>query len=175
MFNIFNKKNEGSKKDCYLINSGVFDKNVLDVDQIDQYNDFLKDAKFPDRQKDLIRNFLIPYKISPLKFNLNQQYYRDPYPVDLQNDHKHIAPSLRKIKENSSENAMGYPSWFFTAFPDVALWAITGEGNKLIKERFQNLTEEEIIDGNHIRPNILNETIKLYLQNTNKLLECKKF
>ena len=34
---------------------------------------------------------------------------------------------------------MGYPSWFFIAFPDVAFWAMKGDGLELIKKRFKNL------------------------------------
>jgi hypothetical protein len=48
-----------------------------------------------------------------------------------------------------------------------------GDGLELIKKRFKNLSEEELIDGNHIRANLLNDIIKLYQNNTNKPLECK--
>jgi hypothetical protein len=173
MFNLFKKTNEGSKDDCYLIKSGVFEQKILDDDKIDLYNDLLRDDKIPENYKDLIRYFLIPNKISILKYTLNKEYYENPFPVDFHNNHKHIAPSLKKIKENPFDIAMGYPSWFFIAFPDVAFWAMKGDGLELIKKRFKNLSEEELIDGNHIRANLLNDIIKLYQNNTNKPLECK--
>jgi hypothetical protein len=175
MFNLFQKTNDGSKDDCYLIKSGVLKQKTLDDDKIDQYNDLLQDKETPDFFKDLIRNFLIPYKISPLKFTLNKKYYEDPFPMDLEHDHKHIAPSLKKIKENPWDIAMGYPSWFFVAFPDVALWVMKGAGLEIIKSRFKNLSAEELIDGKHLRANLLNDIIKLYQSNTNKPLECKKY
>lgn len=175
MFNLFNKKNEGNKGDCYLIQSGVFEQKILDDDKLDHYNDLLRDDEIPENFKDLIRYFLIPYKISILKYTLNKEYYENPFPVDFHNNHKHIAPSLKKIKENPFDIAMGYPSWFFIAFPDVAIWAMKGEGHELIKKRFKNLSEEELIDGNHIRANLLNDIIKMYQSNTNKPLECKLY
>ena len=99
MFNLFKKTNEGSKDDCYLIKSGVFEQKILDDDKLDLYNDLLLDDKIPENFKDLIRYFLIPNKISILKYTLNKEYYEDPFPVDFRNNHKHIAPSLKKIKE----------------------------------------------------------------------------
>jgi hypothetical protein len=175
MFNIFNKKNEGNKDDCYLIKSGVLEQKTLDEDNLDHYNDILRDVEVDQQFKDLIRYFLIPYKISILKFSLNQEYYQNPYPIDFENNHRHIAPSLKKIKENPLDVAMGYPSWFFIAFPDVALWAMKGEGVELVVRKFKNFSEEELVEGNYIRTHLLNDIIKLYQSNTNKPLECKLY
>lgn len=175
MFNLFKKANEGSKDDCYLIKSGVFEQKIIDEDIMDDYNDLLRDKEISDFYKDLIRYFLIPYNISLLKFTLNKEYFENPYPIDFQHNHKHIAPSLKKIKENPFDIAMGYPSWFIIAFPDVSLWVMKGAGLELIKNRLKNLSEEELVDGNHLRSNILNDIIKLYQSNTNKILECKKY
>jgi hypothetical protein len=115
------------------------EQKILDDDKLDLYNDLLLDDKIPENFKDLIRYFLIPNKVSILKYTLNKEYYEDPFPVDFRNNHKHIAPSLKKIKENPFDIAMGYPSWFFIAFPDVAFWAMKGDGLELIKKRFKNL------------------------------------
>lgn len=175
MFNLFNKKNDGNKEDCYLLKSGVFEKKIQDDDNLEQYNDILHDDEASNNFKDLIRYFLIPYKISILKYTLNKEYYEDPFPIDNHNNHKHIAPSLKKLKENPLEIAMGYPSWFLIAFPDVSLWVMKGDGFEIIKNRFEKCTEEELSDGNHIRLNLLNDIIKLYLLKTNKSLECKKY
>jgi hypothetical protein len=90
------KTNEGSKDDCCLIKSGVFEQKILDEDKLDLYNDLSRDDKIPENYKDLIRYFLIPNKISILKYNLNKEYYENPFPVDFHNNHKHIAPSLKK-------------------------------------------------------------------------------
>ncbi len=175
MFNLFKRINEGNKSDCYLIKSGVFEQKILDDDKLEHYNNLLCDEEIPKNFKDLILYFLIPYKISILKYSLNKEYFADPFPYDLHNKHKHIAPSLTKIKENQFDIPMGYPSWFFIAFPDVALWVMKGEGIQHVKKRIKDLSEEDLFDGNHIRTNFLHDFIKLYQTNTNKPLECKKF
>jgi len=175
MFNFLKKVKAGNQNDCYLINSGVVEKKILDDDKLEYYNVLLQDNKNSNDFKNVIKDFLVPYKISLLKFFLNKEYYEDPFPVDMQNNHKQIAPSLRIIKKNPSEVAMGYPIWFFVAFPDVALWAMKGDGHDLIIKRFGHLTEEDLIYNNEIRPVILDETIKLYQDFTKKPLECKNF
>ena len=175
MFNLLTKKYEGNKEDCYLLKSGSFEQKILDDDKLELYNDLLRDNKTSDNIKDVIRGFFIPYKISLLKFSLNKEYYENPHTVIFYNNDKHIAPSLKKIMENQFDIAMGYPSWFIIAFPDVVLWVMQGDGFEIINKRFKNLTDDEIGDGNHIRPNLLNDTIKLYQSNTSKPLECKKY
>lgn len=174
MINIFKKTDD--LKDCYLIASNVFEKKVLDEDKLELYNELLLDSEIPDSLKFLIKNFLLPYKISILKWTLNKEYYEDPYPVDFRNDHKQIAPSLKIIKQDPVGTwTEGYPSWFYIVFPDVLLWAIKGEGNRLIKKKFEYYSEEQFIEGNRIRPDVLNEIIQMYLKNTGKPLECKKY
>lgn len=70
---------------------------------------------------------------------------------------------------------MGYPSWFLISFPDVALWAIKGKGRFLIEDKCRKLSEEELTDGRYIKADLLNDFIKMYQKNTQKLLECKKY
>jgi hypothetical protein len=173
MSNIFIKTD--GPENCYLIASKVFEKKILDDDSLSIWNDHLNDPEAPDDQKFLIINFLLPYKISVLKFLLNKDYWEDPFPVDFTNNHKHIAPSLKKIKESRYDIALGYPDWFFVAFPDVAFWAMKGPGKSLIMSKFKNYPEEKLSDGNYLRPNLLNEIIKMYLNNTGNPLECKKY
>jgi hypothetical protein len=177
MFNLFNKNNDGNKQDCYLIKSQLIDQKILDND-MNYYKEIFESEEIPLFFKDLAKNFLLPYKISFLKFSFNKEYYEDPFPLDLQNDHKHIAPSLKElknIKENQFGIPMGYPSWFLIAFPDVALWAIKGAGLKLIENKYKNLTDEELNDGRYIRAELLNDIIKMYQSVTKKALECKNY
>ena len=69
MFNIFKKLD--SPENCYLIASNVFEKKDLVEDNLNLYTDFLKKSDVPDYFKFLIKNFLLPYKISFLKYKLN--------------------------------------------------------------------------------------------------------
>lgn len=173
MFNLSKKTNLKDKEKCYLWNSGVLDREIFKGDVIDAYNELLEDEEVPMKFKEFIINFLIPYNISILKFSFNQEYFNDPFPVDFEYNHRHIAPSLRILKENPWDLSMGYPTWFYIAFPDVAIWAINGDGLELIKKRFKGLSEEELTDGRHIRPNHLNDIIRMYINKTNRSLECK--
>jgi len=180
MFNFFRKTNEinknvGNKEDCYLYKSKVLDQRILDDDKLEHYNDLLFDENVPVYFKDLIKYFLLPYKISILKFTFNKEYFEDPFPFDFEHNHQHIAPSLRVIKEDQFNIPMGYPSWFCAGFPDVAIWAMKGDGRELIFKRYENLPEEELIEGRYIKADIINDMIKLYQSNTNKPLECKLY
>jgi uncharacterized protein (TIGR02145 family) len=183
MNNQLNNESHDDPKHCYLIRSGMNDLNFLDGYKLENFYEFLSTDKIDDKFKEVIRDFFIPFKISPLKFALNKDYYEDlapPYSFGLLNDGtvtgdypKHIAPSLHFIKQNPMEMAMGYPEWFYMAFPDVAIWAIKGESVSLLKEKFKNVPIEEFIDNKSIRNKYLIEIIKLYQNITNKPLECK--
>jgi len=163
--------------DCYLQQTSEQWKakygKLLSDDKLEQWNELLADDELPVENQNIIKEFLIPHKISPLKWFLNNGYYKDPFPADFHYNHMHIAPTLKILKENPSHIAMGYPSWFFISFPDVAYWAMIGDGNAIIKSNFKNIKEEDLIDGKHIHKNWLNEIIKLYQESTRKALECQ--
>lgn len=175
MFNFFKRKIKGDRQNCYLIQSGAFEQRILDNDKLILYNDLLRDDEIPEDFKVVIQSFLIPYKISVLKYTLNEEYFEEPFSADFQKTVLHIAPSLRKIRENPFDIPMGYPRWFFIAFPDVVLWAMKGEGFESIKRRYRNLSEEEIVDDNYIRSSLLHDIINLYQNTTNKPLECRLY
>ena len=170
---------EVSKEDCYLQKTSKEWKakygKLINDDKLVTWNELLNDAnvKMSDEHQNMIREFTIPYKISPLKWMLNNGYYKDPLPADFHYNHMHIAPTLKILKENPSYIAMGYPSWFIICFPDVAYWAMIGNGNAIIKSNFKKIEEKDLIDGNHIRKKWLNEIIKLYQESTRKTLECQ--
>ena len=142
---------------------------------LEAYNDLLRSDEISEQRRNLIKDFLLPYEISLLKYTLNGEYFNNPFPVDLHHNHKHIAPSLKRLKENQFDIALGYPKWFLFAFPDVALWARYGEGAELVLRRFKNLSEKDAIEGNQIKAFLLHEIIQLYQRNINKPLECKKY
>ncbi len=165
----------GNKEDCYLIKSGVFNQEIIDEDKLENWNDILRDNKSPQNIKDLINEFMIPYKISPLKTILNKECYESPFGNFDMDSSLHIAPTLKKLKENNFDIPMGYPNWFIISFPDVVFWAMKGYGHEIIMKKFNTLNDDEINDGNYICANLLHYIIKLYLKSTNKLLECKKY
>ena len=108
-----------------------------------------------------------------LKYILNRDYFKKPYAEDLESNYNHIAPSLKHIKENKNAYYLsGYPNWFYLAFPDVILWILKGEGKKHIKNEFGTFTEAHHIDEKK-KPDYLKRYIMLYLDNSDKTLECE--
>lgn len=171
-----NKKNINSidfiNKDCYLIKSNVIDKETINSVTMESYNEFLLDDEIPKFLKDHINFFLIPYKISMLKFSLNSEYYKQPYPVDLVNNHSYIAPSLVKIKEsNYFDIPPGYSELQIISFPDVVWWAMN-EGKEIMRRKISHFSEEELIENNHFSAQAFNVFIEQYLISTHKALEC---
>jgi hypothetical protein len=136
------------------------------------YENILTEDEISNSFKYIIKKFLIPYKISFLKYGLNNEYFNYPIPAGFR-DVSHIAPSLVELKKNTFDIALGYPNWFLKAFPDVAIWVMKGDGFNLIQKKFKLLSEDDLSDGNFIRAEILNEVIKLYLIKTQKKLECR--
>ena len=68
---------------------------------------------------------------------------------------------------------LGFPDWFYWAFPDVVYWIIKDDGAKEVRAKFGNLSDEELIDSseNRFRIRILKDLIDLYKSKTGKRLE----
>lgn len=159
----------------YLVKSGVFDYKTLIEDSLLSWNEILLNPAIDDFNKKLIHLFLKPYNLSQLKYFLNSEYFEDPYPVDFKNNHAQISPSLKLIKKEFTKYYVaGFPSWFYVCFPDVAIWTIYGEGNKIINKYLQNKSEEEYIEDNKLKMGILKFLIDSYLAKTKQKLECTK-
>lgn len=135
----------------------------------------MKDINTPNNLKIVINQFLIPYKISILKFGFNNEFFETNLPFSslYENGYEHVSPSLRKIQENRIAIPRIYPNWVFSAFPDVVLWSMKGNGKAILYNKFNGLTDDELKDGNHIKLKLIKEIISLYQIDTNKTLECK--
>lgn len=144
------------------------------VDSNDEWEALLSDDSVAERFKWVIRTFLKPHNIDPTKFTTNMDATSDPYRYLMYRDNKNFSSTLQQFQENPSLKAMGYPEWFYWAFPDVAMWAIRGQGNKLVKEKLEGLAEEDLVDfdKNHLKEGILKTIINLYLVDGE--LECKR-
>lgn len=169
------QKNKVTKNDdCYLIKSGIFSNEQLKEDQPEIFYELLSDNKSKKEIGPSVNNFLIPYNISFYKFMFNSEYYNDPNPLD-NNNCSHIAPSLKIIKQNPLDFTVGFPNWFFYAFPDVAVWALKGEGYDIIEQVFKDYSQNELLIDNYLKDSVLKKTIECYLTETNIELECKRF
>jgi len=74
---------------------------------------------------------------------------------------------------NSWELPLGFPDWFYGAFPDVAYWIIKENGLEDISEELPELNDGSLIDpiSNKIRVSNLKKVIDLYLRKSRKQLE----
>ena len=158
----------------YLVKSGVLDKAQLSEDTVESYKGMLEDKDTDPTYHKLISNFLLPYRISFFKFIFNKDYYREV--VDKsERTRRQIAPSLVKLMDDPTCRANGYPHWFYIAFPDVALWAMIGNGNSILKQEFAKLPMEKIIENGGFSIPFLKMIIELYKQDTNNRLECEMY
>lgn len=139
---------------------------------LNQWHELLEAEDISAYFKDLIRQFFIPYQIDPIKFMINKDATSDPYRYIMYQDKAQFSNTLQKFQEDPTLKAMGYPDWFYCAFPDVAMWAIKGEGNKVIKNEFAHLEEHELIDLNRrqLKDLHLKKIIDLY--KSGHKLEC---
>lgn len=136
-----------------------------------KWNQFLDNPETSSDLKDLIIHFLDPYKISPMKFIMhleasssgNYYGYGD-----------YLSPNTVGFLTGSLNKAMGYPDWFYLAFPDVAKWAIDGSGMEIIEKQFAHLPEDECIDSSTgtLKESLLKKIIEAYL-NCGHELECQ--
>lgn len=139
--------------------------------ELQLWTELANDSEVPLSMRSAISELFIPYKISIKKFHVNQDATSDPFRYLMYDTNTLFSKTLKIFQQNPTLKAVGYPNWFYLAFPDVALWAIKGNGNKIIKEQFNNLSEDELISDNIIRLKYIKKIINLYSQNTAKVLE----
>lgn len=169
-----------AKKLFFKINSDKENRNGFGGDwyswfmkkqELKQWEQFANDCDTPNFFKTIILDFFIFYEISFLKYSINNDATSDPFRYLMYDTNTLFSSSLKAFQEETTMKAVGYPNWFYLAFPDVAMWAIKGEGNKIIKEQLSNLSEKEVIFNNVIRNEHLKTIINLYKQNSKKQLE----
>ena len=121
-----------------------------------------------------VDNLMIPYKISCKKFLVNMDCMSNGYSYSF-NYSQASTFSMVFFAEGikSWELPLGFPDWFYWAFPDVAYWLIKENGMDVIMKRFKNLGEDEISDPSNgrIKISLLKEFIELYKSMTGKQLE----
>ena len=146
----------------------------MENDKMKAWQELLADAQVSPIMKTIIRDFFIYYKIDPVKYSINMDATADPYRFLMYEDEPLFSKSLQEFQKRPSLKALGYPDWFYLAFPDVALWALDGLGVEVIRKEFSHFTEEMLIDLNRrqIKEQHLKRVIDLYLLEDN-LLECK--
>lgn len=152
----------------YLLQADYLDQEILDSEKMLSWEEILADERTDEEFEEAIKDFLIPYRISVLKYSLNRDYYENPY-QKLGSQDKHIAPSLKIIRDDFKYKVRFYPSWFYIAFPDVLKWAVDpNEGWPKVETILKPFSEVLLENQNHL----LNKIIELFY-NERQSLECE--
>lgn len=146
------------------------------------------------RKLTIINDFYIKDDISAFKMFVNDEYYSNRYESEAL--FKFVSPNLKKLVDEPLNKSPVYPKWFYVAYPDVAMWAIKGAGNKIVKDSLgsklsylSTITESDLLtemmntdffendelenDNLKIKNEHLREIIELYKKNNLTIqLEC---
>lgn len=135
------------------------------------WEELLDDDQVLPRMKQLIKEIFIPYNIDPVKYTSNKDATSTQFGYLSHSKNSNCTKSMRKLVEEPSLKALGFPAWFFYAFPDVAIWVGDGPGNEIMKKEFAHLNEETLVDlkRGKVRDKYLKRLIDLYLQFGNSL------
>lgn len=172
----------------YLYESGIFSDEILREDSNVDYSKILDDVNLDNYQKEVLEYFIIPNRISILKISLNEEYFKDEFPVDFLYRHKHISPSLIKIKEyfdseypfyfmkggrnltkglnlgnNVFINILSYPKWFYHSFPDIAYWIFLESGGSVLEMKYDSNKELLTDKIGEINLDLLKEIVDSFL------------
>lgn len=169
--------------DDYLLQSEIVKAGYLSLEDIqgETINDWytiLEDNGIPEDFKVFTKFFLIPFKISTIKFEFNSDYIEEIGEFggmemsSFFKNYSHVAPSLRVLYQDPFDVPFGYSKWFKICFPDVVLWVIKGEGLAVVKSIVYKRNEDECFTNGTLNIDVLIEIVILYLKTTGKHLEC---
>ena len=117
---------------------------------------------------------MIPYKINFQKFLVNMDCMQNGHSYSYNYSQGSTFSMIFFAEEiNSWELPLGFPDWFYWAFPDVVYWIIKDDGARFMHEKFEKLSEAELIDTSEgrFRIRILKDIIDLYRSKTGRRLE----
>lgn len=158
----------------YLIKSNKFDNEILKNENYnDWYRKVLRNDIIPET-KTIILKFLIPYKISKIKLELNEEFLSNPYMYMFDN-RDIISPSLLMLQKETLTFPPGYPNWFYCAFPEVAWWVVEGSGTEFMITNYGNSPASEFMDGQYVKSSIIKQLIEAYFEKTGNKLECTTY
>jgi len=121
-----------------------------------------------------VDSLMIPYKINFQKFLVNMDCMQNGHSYSYNYSQGSTFSMIYFAEEiNSWELPLGFPDWFYWAFPDVVYWIIKEDGVKEMHAQFENLSETELIDSSEgrFRIKVLKDIIDLYRSKTGRRLE----
>lgn len=119
-----------------------------------------------------IAKLMIPYKIDMKKFNVNFDCFKNRYSYS----HKYSQGSTFSMIQLAEyldvwNLPMGYPDWFYAAFPDVVCWLLSKEGLNTAEQQLGALDDVEDPNSGKLKIDILKALVELYLIIKSKKLE----
>ncbi|MCU0438485.1 MAG: hypothetical protein MUC49_11265 [Raineya sp.] len=141
------------------------------------WDEILKDLKKAPLFQDIIINFFKIDNIDPVIYSKNEKYFNvsDTYFIEIKmnNIKSEITPSFFHFLYPDARPS-GYPDWFITAYPDVALWFSDNYGEVKNIPVFKDIlsNEHNYIHNNKFNHYFLRLIINYYKNNINSDLEC---
>lgn len=119
-----------------------------------------------------ISELFIPYNIDIKKFGINEECLKKHTCYDYETQQS-CSPSLVYWIEtvDSDDYPMGFPFWFYVAFPDVAKWTQTEDGRKVLRPFFEEAGSLLGDDDGRLRIFALKKTIDSFIEHTKRKLE----
>ena len=121
-----------------------------------------------------VDSLMIPYQINFQKFLVNMDCMQNGHSYSYNYSQGSTFCMIYFAEEISPlELPLGFPDWFYWAFPDVVYWIIKDDGANYMHDKFENLSETELIDSSEgrFRIRILKDIIDLYRSKTGRRLE----
>lgn len=144
-----------------------FDRNTWKKAQ----EDYSNSAYF----REGIAKLMIPYRIDIKKYNVNLDCFKNRYSYSHKYSQGSTFSMIHLAEDIESWNLpLGYPDWFYAAFPDVVCWLLTKEGLDVAEQHFG--AADDITDPNSgkFKVDVLKAMIELYLVVKSKNLEVSK-
>ena len=132
-------------------------------------NDNSIDYKF----RNAVSELFIPNKISYKKYLINQDCFNNRHSYSYKYSHGSTYNMIYWAEHIEMYNLpLGYPHWFYYAFPDVATWAMSNEGRAILGPLFEDIDDNDFVDSDRrMKISIMKKMIDAYKSTTNKRLE----
>ena len=119
------------------------------------------EVSIPRYFREGITKLMLPYKIDMDLFETNIDCFNTRSSQSCKTG-KSCTNSLVNILNERFNLPLGYPNWFYAAFPDVASWLITDEGMSYLKNSFSD--SDDIVDSesDKVKIDILRQLVEVY-------------
>lgn len=162
-------------KEDYLLKSKFIKNYSYSFENDNEFESILKDENTEPWLKEVCSKFFVKYNISFLKYELNNEYFKNKHLYFSDANWEHIAPSLIKIIKEFGPPPIGYPEWFLLGFPDVVYWASYSDGLQVIIKALRSYDESELRNNKNSQLSLKALSIIIeYFQKNQPVFECEK-